>query len=123
MKRCDVILDHLDLILNFEPSKKAKNEVKKILKLKQINVENVTQKDWFRYEGLMGGPRPISWQGWICCGIFFSSVFLSALIVNLKHYPSIIAMIILAISLLIFMILAMIKSNYRKMLNAYKAGL
>lgn len=107
---------------NFEPSKKAKKEVENIIKLKHISIEKYPKKDWFKYEGLVGMPKPIRWQGWACSGIFLLSVFIFARFTIVYDVNSWILSIFLAIAILLFLIVAILKSNYRKLTNEYKKG-
>ena len=32
-------------------------------------MEKNKKKDWFKFEGIGGIPKPIRWQGWACLGI------------------------------------------------------
>ena len=63
---------------NFEPSKKVKKEVEKIITVKHINIEKNPKKDWFKWKELMTMPKPIHWKGWARSAIFLLSLFIFA---------------------------------------------
>ena len=107
---------------NFEPSKKAKKEVEKIIIVKHITIEKNRKKDWFKWEELIRMPKPIRWQGWICIGILLLSVFLVARITIVYDLNSWILLIFLAIGIFLLLAVAILKSNYRELTNEYKKG-
>jgi hypothetical protein len=83
-------------------------------------MEKKSKKDWFKFEGILGFPKPIRWQGWACHGIFLLSFFLIARLMIVYAVNSWILTISLGIAILIFMGVAMVKSNFREMSKAYK---
>ena len=83
-------------------------------------MEKNTKKDWFKFEGIMGFPKPIRWQGWACHGIFLLSFFLLARLMIVYAVNSWILTISLGIAILLFMRVAMVKSNFRELAQAYK---
>lgn len=83
-------------------------------------MEKNTKNDWFKFEGIFGFPKPIRWQGWACHGIFLLSFFLLARIMIVYGVNSGILAISLVIAIVLFMGVAMIKSNFREMAMAFK---
>lgn len=83
-------------------------------------MEKNTKKDWFKFEGMLGFPKPIRWQGWACHGIFLLCFFLLARLMIVYDVNSWILSISLAIALILFLTVAMLKSNFREMVKAYK---
>ncbi len=84
-------------------------------------MEKNTKKNWFKFEGILGFPKPIRWQGWASHGIFLLSFFLIARLMIVHDVNSWILSISLAIAILLFMTVAMVKSNFRDMAKGYKA--
>ena len=80
------------------------------------------KKDWFKWEELITMPKPIRWQGWICIGILLLSVFLVARITTVYDVNSWILTISLGIAIILFMAVAILKSNYRELSSEYKKG-
>lgn len=79
------------------------------------------KKDWFKFEGLLGMPKPIHWQGWVCYGIYLSFIFLLArFTINSNENSITIFVIVFGISVIIFQRIAVLKSNYREIIKAYK---
>ncbi len=83
-------------------------------------MEKINKKGWFEFEGILGFPKPIRWQGWACHGIFLLCFFLLARLMIVYNVNSWILIISLAIALFLFMTIAMLKSNFREMVKAYK---
>jgi len=76
---------------------------------------------WFKFEGISGMPKPLRWQGYACYGIQLISLFLLILIMkNYGEFSPIIIATFIVISLILFMVVAMFKSNYNENLMKYK---
>ncbi|BDZ68624.1 hypothetical protein [Methanobacterium ferruginis] len=79
------------------------------------------EKPWFKFEGISGMPKPLGWQGYACYGIQLISLFLLILIMkNYGEFSPIIIATTIVISLILLMIVAMFKSNYKENLMKYK---
>ena len=107
---------------SFEPSIKEKKEIENIVKLKNINIEKYPKNDWFKYVELIRMPKPIRWQGWALSGIFLLAFFIVARITIVYNLNSWILSISLAIAILLFFVITILKSNYRELTNEYKKG-
>ncbi|MBZ2165920.1 hypothetical protein [Methanobacterium spitsbergense] len=83
-------------------------------------MEKNTKQEWFKFEGIGGVSKPIRWQGLACHGIFLLSFFLLARLMIVYDVNSWILTIILAIAILLFLTVAILKSNFREMTNALK---
>jgi tetratricopeptide (TPR) repeat protein len=105
---------------NFEPSKRAIKEVENFI---TVNIKENPKKDWFKWEELIRMPKPIRWQGWACCGILLLSIFIFARLTIVYDINSWILTIFLAIAILLFLAVAILKSNYRELTNQYKKGI
>lgn len=76
------------------------------------------EKYWFKYE--KGGfPKPVSWQGWVCDLILFSSPVVVIIFINNLE----IGMVLVFAIIVTFMILLMLKSNYREIMMEYRKDL
>jgi hypothetical protein len=75
-------------------------------------------KYWFKYEN-GGFPKPASWQGWVCDLILFSSPFV--VIIFTKNLET--GMVIVFAIIVTFMILLMLKSNYREIMMEHRKDL
>lgn len=70
---------------------------------------------WFRYE-IGGRPKPLCWQGWACCVM----MFLAPLVVLIFDRDLNTAFIIILTIIFAFIIISMLKSNYRENIMEYK---
>jgi hypothetical protein len=70
---------------------------------------------WFRYE-IGGSPKPLRWQGWACCVV----MFLSPLVVLIFDRDLNTAFVIILAIIFAFIIISMLKSNYRESIMKYR---
>lgn len=70
---------------------------------------------WFRYE-IGGRPKPLCWQGWACCVV----MFLSPVLVLIFDRDINTAFVIVLAIIFAFIIISMLKSNYRESIMEYR---
>lgn len=81
------------------------------------------KKEWFKYKGMGWTPKPISWEGWVCYGIFFLSLFISTSYIIINVINPIVSGVDALILITTLMIVAKLKSNYKELISVYKEGL
>jgi len=70
---------------------------------------------WFKYE-IGGSPKPLRWQGWACCVVMFLSPFVVLIFDRDLNTAFVIILAIISA----FIIISMLKSNYRESIMKYR---